>query len=157
MTTCSLCHLEVAPEQSKTIPAGGHDLVVHSSCFEDFAALVTAASRVPGVPTAPTGLDLLIRTMGGQPVLVHRSFPNEQMPYLAYFAMQEEPVPVADVYQWGEQNEVHSSNASACIMRLRNKGLLSTFDKDGTRYAVITEDGRKAIEEYAASLTAKPE
>ncbi len=52
---------------------------------------------------------------------------------------------------------MRSTNYSIQVTRLKNKGLVATYDKGGDRYIVITEEGRKAIEEYAASLAAKPE
>ncbi len=155
MTTCSLCHQEVGTEQFRRIPAHGHELVVHTSCFEDFAVLVAATTRVSGVQLGATGIDRLVKMMDGRPVLTHRTFPNEQMPFLAFLATQTDAVSVAEMYKWAEQNELRIANPALQVLRLKNKGFISVFDKDGDRHAIITEDGRKAIAEYAESLLAK--
>ncbi len=152
MNACALCHQEVAATDARTIPAGGRDLLVHFACFGDFAALVKEVNRGAGTQLAGSGLDRLVRMMDGQPVLVHRSFPNEQMPFLAYLATQKDPSVVAEMYKWAVKNEVRVANPANQVQRLRNKNLISTFDKDGQRYAVITEDGRKAVADFLAAL-----
>jgi hypothetical protein len=152
MAVCLLCRQEVAPSEARVVHGDGREILVHTSCFDDFAPLVREALATSGV-TPPTGLSKLARSVDGRLVLVHRNFKNEQMPFLVYLAGQKDPVAVTEMYSWAEQNELRIHNMANQVLRLKNKGFISTFDREGERVAVITEDGRRAIEEYAASLT----
>lgn len=153
MATCLLCRGEVPSSDARVIAADGRELLVHASCFADFVPLVREALGPSGALLPTTGLAKLAKTVDGRLVLVHRSFKNEQMPFLVYLASQKDPVAVTDMYGWAQQNELRIGNMANQVLRLKTKGLIATFDRAGERVAVITEDGRKAIEEYASSLT----
>ena len=104
------------------------------------------------MPAPSSALDRIARTVANRLVLVHRNFPNEQMPVLAYLAIINQPVPVIDVYNWLEQNELNIKNPANQVLRLKDKGHVATFDQEGSRYIVLTDEGRKAIEDYSNSL-----
>ncbi len=140
-------------DDARAIPAAGRTILVHASCFADFAPLVAAALSPSTAPPRAVGLDRLAKSIDGRLVLIHRTFDNEQMPFLVYLAGQKDPVVVNDMYDWAEQNELHIGNPANQVLRLKNKGLVGVVQSaDGKRLIFITDKGRVAIEEYASGL-----
>lgn len=151
--TCQLCHQEVAEAEARPIPAEGRTILVHTSCFADFAPLVVAAFGSSRITPSAVGLDRLAKNVDGRLVIVHRNYDNEQMPFLVFLAAQTGPVVVTEMYEWAEQNELHIGNPANQVLRLKNKGLVGVVQSpDGKRLIFITDEGRRTIEEYAASL-----
>ncbi len=153
MPVCPVCHQEVVAAEARAVPSDGGELQVHAACFKTFSSLVKEALRAASVQPSATGLDRLARVVSGRLVLTHRNFPNEQMPFLVYLAAQKDPVVVAETYRWAAQNELRIANPALQILRLKKKGLVATYENEGERCVVITDAGRKAIEEFAASVT----
>lgn len=152
MAICALCRNEVTTEDGRSISDGGRTLVVHASCFADFSVLTREALRESGATTPLTGLNRLSRVVNGKLILTHRQFPNDQIPLLIYIAHKDQAVVVSDVYTWLRQNEMSIKNPSLQVHRLREKGLVATFDEDGTRWIVINDEGKRALQEFAESL-----
>src|SRR2546426_8016640 len=129
MQTCAWCKQSITEGEPHLITEGERVLALHDSCFKDLALLVRETVRTTtslGIPVR--GLNRLIRDVGGRRILVHRSFPNEQLPALAYLGIMNQPVPVTDVYSWLLENEVRIKNPANQILRLKEKGLVATFD-----------------------------
>ncbi len=99
-----------------------------------------------------SGLQRIARDVDGDIVLVHRQFPNEQLPILVYLAHFSRPTPVIEVYRWLKGNELRIKNPSLALLRLSEKGLVSTIRRGNERLALITDKGRMAVEAYAESL-----
>jgi hypothetical protein len=109
-------------------------------------------TQIESIP-ARAGLDGLARDTPEGFILVHRSFPNEQLPVLVYLAHKNAAVPVGEVYAWLKQNEMDIKNPSLSVLRLKEKDLIAAFEKDKTRYLTITEKGSRAITDYIDSLS----
>ncbi len=153
MEPCTWCGKDVGDLPSRIVQGNGRSLILHTTCFEEFTLLVQETIRITGSPpVASTGLDRLVRSIGNRKVLVHRGFPNEQLPALALLGTLQDPIAVADVYSWLAENEVKIKNPANQILRLREKGLVATFDQDGQRTVVITDGGRRLLLEYVKSL-----
>jgi hypothetical protein len=152
MPDCFVCHHETDPGHARTITSGERVLHIHDTCYSDFGALLQNVMTNRNLRPANVGLEKLTRSVGGRLILIHRNFPNEQMPLLAFLAQHEEPTSVDDVYQWLQQNEVNISNPANQVLRLKNKGLISALQSGESRQVMITDEGRKVIEEYAKSI-----
>jgi len=109
---------------------------------------LTAAGR--SAPVA--GIERIARNVEGDIVLVHRQFPNDQLPILVYLAHFDRPVPVLEIYGWLRQNELKISNPSLALLRLSGKGLVTTLKRGDQRFGLITEAGRRIVDEYADSI-----
>ena len=153
MPICFVCRQETDPGHARTIPSGERVLHVHDTCYSDFGALLRSASDDLAMRPTVVGMDKLTKSVGGRLILTHRNFPNEQMPLLAFLARQENPIAVNEVYQWLEQNEVNISNPANQVLRLKNKGLVSTLQDGESRQVMITDEGRNVIGEYAKSIS----
>src|SRR5438445_2339497 len=127
MPVCLICHHEVADADGRSVASDGRVLIVHPSCFADFSSLVKEALNASSLRPPAVGLDRLAKNVNGRLVLVHRNFPNEQMPFLVYLATERDPVIVADLYKWAEQNELRIRNPANQVLRLKEKGLLATY------------------------------
>jgi len=152
MDVCPLCHQEVAESDRRPIASSERRLVMHLACFEDFESLVREVGQVPTLTAPKPGFERLAKEVDGHLILVHRDFPNEQMPFLVYLASQENPAVVTDMYNWAEQNELRIRNPANQILRLKEKNHISTYDRDGKRFAVITDEGRAFVGKFAARL-----
>jgi hypothetical protein len=98
-------------------------------------------------------MDRLAKVVDGRLILVHRSFPNEQFPMLVYLARLDGAAPVGDLYTWLRQNELRVKNPSLSLLHLKEKGYVATFDQGNARFALITDQGRQALDTYISSLT----
>jgi len=127
-------------------------LAIHLSCFTEFGIVVRETLRSTGNAPPASGLGRLARRVEGNIILVHRRFPTEQIPILVFLAHFDKPVPVLDVYAWLRQNEVKIRNPSLALLRLSDKGLVTTLKQNGARLAMITDAGIRMVDEYASSI-----
>jgi hypothetical protein len=75
------------------------------------------------------------------------------VPLLVYLAHFDEPVAVLELYRWLRESELSITNPSLALLRLSKKGLATTFKREGTRYAMITDEGKRSLYEYAGKLS----
>lgn len=152
MEACEICREPVEPGTSRKVTDDGRTVMVHENCFLNFAILVKDVVRGNRLQTPTSGVERLARIVNGALVLMHRSFPNDQMPLLVYLAHLDRAVPVNEVYGWLRQNQLNIKNPSLSVLRLREKGLVATFAQEDTRYVMITEEGKRTVHDYASSL-----
>ena len=152
VTACWICRKETTEGPSRVLDSGENRITVHPSCLAEFGIVAREALTTSGQP-APIGrIERIARMVEGNIILVHRQFPNEQIPILVYLAHFDRPVPVLEIYGWLRQNELKISNPSLALLRLRDKGLVTTLKRDDQRFALITDAGRRMVDEYADSI-----
>lgn len=152
MQHCWICHIETTEADIRVLKTDQGEIAVHAGCLSEFGMVAREALKLSGQATPALGLERIVREVDGKIVLIHRKFPSEQVPILVYLARFDRPVPVLEVYEWLRRNELKIKNPSLALLRLSSKGLATTLKQDETRFAMITDSGRKMLDEFADSL-----
>jgi hypothetical protein len=152
MTACWICKNETSDGSNRILVSGDIRINVHPSCLAEFGLVVREALAAAGRSAPVGGMERIARNVEGDIVLVHRQFPNDQLPILVYLAHFDGPIPVLEIYSWLRQNELKISNPSLALLRLSGKGLVTTLKRDDQRFGLITEAGRRVVDEYADSI-----
>ncbi len=152
MENCWICREPLVEGDAFHASADQIEVRVHRRCWSVFSLLVREALRSNDATPIRVGVQKLAKELSGSIVLVHRNFPNEQLPILVYLAHFEQPVPVPDIYAWLRENELKIDNPSLALLRLSKKGLVTTLKRDNARLALITEAGMREVSDYADSV-----
>lgn len=157
--TCMVCRQPVDSSDESVHKAtleDGSQVFGHHECIEGLRLLLGTKSRGQVYDEMLGGV---IRQIEGKPVLVNRNFPNQYLPTLIYFALQEgNPVAMEQFSDWLELNGLKFSNPSMTVSRLVDRGMLAKIASESGVYKYfITSKGERELDAYLSNKNSREE
>ncbi len=122
----------------------------HQDCVTKLSAILG-----PETVASITGLSAgVLEKVGNEWVLIERNLPTQEIAVLAYLAIQDGFVEVAEVYKWLGKNEIRLANPSDYIFKLKKNSLVAVVNTQQGRMIRITEAGRRMLGEFTRKRNA---
>ena len=126
------------------------DYYAHLECLQGLVGLLKQVD--PAYSASPLS-EKLIRNVDGKWILVYRSFPDQYIPILIFFALDPEKAKTkSELLEWLNLNDLENSNPKVYLNNLVKKNQLTIINKDKTDYFLITEIGLTELEQFIQRL-----